>query len=71
MTNLKRLVSPEHFIAVRNRFGGPAPEPMHEALAAYRDRAAAFANLANTQSADEAKATRELNDKFQALVEKR
>lgn len=67
----EELVSPEHFIAVRNRFGGPAPEPMNEALATYRDKAAAFATLATKQSADEAKAARELNNKFQALVEKR
>ena len=67
----EELVSPEHFIAVRDRFGGPAPEPMAQALTAYRDQANAFASLADTQAADEAKAARELNDKFQALVEKR
>src|SRR5690554_6148901 len=26
------LVSPEHFVAVRTRFGGPAPEPLDAAL---------------------------------------
>ena len=28
-------VSPGHFVAVRTRYGGPAPEPMDDALADY------------------------------------
>ncbi len=32
-----RAVSPENFVAVRDRFGGPALKPMNAALASYRD----------------------------------
>ncbi len=38
----REIVSPEHFVALRARYGGPAPEPMAEALAAYKAQAAAF-----------------------------
>lgn len=31
-----RMVSPEHFVAVRDRFGGPAPAALDAALADYR-----------------------------------
>jgi argininosuccinate lyase len=36
----EELVSPQHFVAVRGRLGGPAPEPMREALARYRTNVA-------------------------------
>ncbi|PWJ86135.1 argininosuccinate lyase [Pseudaminobacter salicylatoxidans] len=65
----EEIVSPAHFIAVRNRFGGPAPAPMAAALAAYRDKAAAFDKAAEGKAAREAAAARELNEKFKALVE--
>jgi argininosuccinate lyase len=31
----REIVSPEHFVAVRARFGGPAPEPLDKAFAGY------------------------------------
>ena len=31
-----RVVSAEYFVAVRDRFGGPAPAPMERALTGYR-----------------------------------
>ena len=34
--DFRRYVSPEHFIAVRTRYGGPAPETMAQSLAGYR-----------------------------------
>ncbi len=37
-------VSPEHFIAVRTRYGGPAPEPMNEALTGYGEELNCFAH---------------------------
>ncbi|HLV84987.1 MAG TPA: argininosuccinate lyase [Devosia sp.] len=62
------LVSPEHFVAVRDRFGGPALAPMNEALASYRARAAAFADAARARAAAQALAKAELNSKFGALI---
>jgi argininosuccinate lyase len=47
----RRIVSPEHFVAVRTCFGGPAPEPLDAAFAGYAatlknyaDEAASIAN---------------------------
>ncbi|MBU1306887.1 MAG: argininosuccinate lyase, partial [Alphaproteobacteria bacterium] len=62
------LVSPEHFVAVRTRFGGPGPAPMAAALASYRARSAGFVNWAKTRATTQANAAAELNSKFQALV---
>ncbi|KKB76849.1 argininosuccinate lyase [Devosia limi DSM 17137] len=61
------LVSPEYFVAVRTRFGGPAPEPLGQAIAGYRDRAARFGarhtELLRRQSA----AAQLLKQRFEAL----
>jgi argininosuccinate lyase len=61
------LVSPEYFVAVRTRFGGPAPEPLGQAIAGYRDRAAQFGarhtKLLRRQSA----AAQLLKQRFEAL----
>lgn len=62
------LVSPEHFVAVRKRFGGPAPEPMDAAIASYRRKLQAFENTASESAEREAKAAAELNEKFTALT---
>ncbi|MBW6507309.1 MAG: argininosuccinate lyase [Rhodobacteraceae bacterium] len=44
-------VSPARFVALRARYGGPAPEPMEAALAAYAAEAAALgATLATRQT---------------------
>lgn len=64
----QKLVSPEHFVAVRKRFGGPAPEPMDEAISAYRQTLDAFEKAASESAAREAKALAELNDRFTALT---
>ncbi len=62
------IVSPEHFVAVRARFGGPAPAPMADALAAYQEKAAAFATQAQENAAREAAAAEELHTRFTALM---
>lgn len=67
----EELVSPEHFVAVRDRFGGPASEPMKNALASYRLKAAQFDEVAEKFALHEEKAANELNKKFLALVETR
>ncbi|PYG57455.1 argininosuccinate lyase [Rhizobium sp. UGM030330-04] len=64
----RQIVSPEHFVAVRARFGGPAPEPMREAIAAYRERLGAFAAEAQRFTDHEAAKAAELAEKFTALT---
>ncbi|CLP77766.1 Uncharacterised protein [Mycobacterium tuberculosis] len=68
LAKFKEIVSPEHFVAVRARFGGPAPEPMGEALNSYRDRLAAFEEQARKAAEKEAAAAAELQEKFTALM---
>jgi argininosuccinate lyase len=64
----RRIVSPEHFVAVRGRFGGPAPEPMREAIAAYRGKLAASEAEAKRSADHEAAKAAELAEKFTALT---
>lgn len=63
------IVSPEYFVAVRSRFGGPAPEPMAEALAAYQAALAATAARAKDCAETEARARSALTTAFTALTE--
>lgn len=68
LDKFEEIVSPEHFVAVRSRFGGPAPEPMQAALAAYRERLSSFETEAKQIERDEATAAAELEEKFAALM---
>jgi argininosuccinate lyase len=61
------LVSPEHFVAVRARYGGPAPEPMALALEGYRQKLKDFETGAATIAARQAAAAAELDSRFAAL----
>ena len=63
------LVSPEHFVAVRTRFGGPAPEPLNAALESYEAQSRNFAERMTRNAERKAKAARELNERFAALME--
>ncbi|AGT09816.1 argininosuccinate lyase [Paracoccus aminophilus] len=65
------IVSPEYFVAVRARFGGPAPEPMAEALAAYRESLSALDHRIAARATREAEAARTLDTAFSALLEDR
>lgn len=65
------IVSPGHFVAVRDRFGGPAPAPMAEALAAYSDTLAALDARAQSRLDHEARASAALDAAFTALLETR
>ncbi len=62
-------VSPEHFIAVRDRFGGPAPAALDAALAGYRGEADRFQAQLNAASAHEKAATRRCHEEFSKLRE--
>ncbi|MGF9694098.1 argininosuccinate lyase [Rhizobium sp. 0TCS1.26] len=68
LEKFREIVSPEHFVAVRSRFGGPAPEPMQEALVAYREKLSAFETDAAEAAAKQAAADAELQQKFNALT---
>lgn len=70
-TRFEELVSPQHFVAVRDRLGGPAPLPMGEALTRYHAAAEAFKARATEHAAYETRADHELNEKFSALAETR
>lgn len=63
------VVSPEYFVSVRARFGGPAPGPMAAALSAYREALAAFIERAKTRAGNEARSAAELVRAFDALKE--
>jgi len=66
----KRIVSPENFVAVRACFGGPAREPMQQALETYRQKCAEFDEIANGIAAYEALKALEVEQKFFALMER-
>ncbi|MBE7733525.1 argininosuccinate lyase [Devosia faecipullorum] len=61
------LVSPEYFVAVRTRFGGPAPKPLLAAVAGYRRDAAALADQHQNLLRRQSDAARMLNERFDAL----
>jgi argininosuccinate lyase len=62
------LVSPEYFVAVRQRFGGPAPEPLDAAIVSYHEAATRFAQAAEADAEREAAAAHELTSRFSALL---
>ncbi|MCT7374318.1 argininosuccinate lyase [Chelativorans salis] len=64
------LVSPDYFVAVRTRFGGPAAEPLGSALAGYREKARGFATRARENAERQAEAARRLQEEFTALTER-
>ncbi|WP_029029478.1 argininosuccinate lyase [Salinarimonas rosea] len=66
-----QTVSPEHFVAVRDRFGGPAPAAMKEALGTYRVAADGLAARAAARAARERDAAADRTRAFAALMEVR
>jgi argininosuccinate lyase len=61
------VVSPEYFVAVRARFGGPAPAPLAEAIAGYRGALADFRARNSRNSEQDRAATAGLSRRFAAL----
>jgi argininosuccinate lyase len=64
-----QVVSPENFVAVRERFGGPGPQTLARALAGYRARLDATEGAAAATAAREASARQQLDAAFAALTE--
>ncbi|WP_370457259.1 argininosuccinate lyase [Salipiger sp. PrR003] len=69
--SFREIVSPEYFVSVRDRFGGPAPAAMAEALASYREALAGFTARAEAQAAKETRAAAALEAAFNELTEAR
>ncbi len=63
-----RMVSPEHFVAIRDRFGGPAPSALDAALAGYRDALGAFELQATRIAERQAVAAAALERRIQDLA---
>ncbi len=63
----RAAVSPEHFVAVRSRFGGPAPEAMEEALSAYSETLQSLEDRAAANHKRHLTAAKLLQERFDAL----
>ncbi|HEV7292980.1 MAG TPA: argininosuccinate lyase [Devosia sp.] len=61
------IVSPEYFVAVRTRYGGPAPEPLKAAIDGYKQQAARLAAGHDDLLRRQATAARMLKERFDAL----
>ena len=61
-------VSPEHFVTVRERFGGPGPQALAAAFAGYRGVLVAAGLAATATAAREASARHELDAAFADLM---
>lgn len=66
----RALVSPEHFVAVRQRFGGPGEPALSEALVSYRRQLAVFKNQAAAAEDALRHAANELSTSFNRLTGK-
>lgn len=62
------IVSPEYFVAVRQRFGGPATAPLRAALDGYREKLAGMKLAAEHIRLREDQAQIELDTRFQSLL---
>ncbi len=62
-----QLVSPEHFVAIRDRFGGPGPQAIATALIGYRGQLDALERTAAAHAVHEAAMRAELQSRFDAL----
>lgn len=64
-----KIVSSEHFVAVRARYGGPAPEPLGAAIDGYAEALATFRAKLDDDKWREAAAAKERERRFAALME--
>ena len=59
--------SAEHFVAVRERFGGPGPKALADAIAQYRTDLAAIADRDRARAGHEAASASNLEQNFNKL----
>jgi len=64
-----RMVSPEQFVAVRDRFGGPAPAALEAAFAGYRAALSGFADRADAFARREDAAAAELERRIAEIAD--
>jgi argininosuccinate lyase len=62
------IVSPEHFVAVRDRFGGPAPHALSQAIAGYRGDISRMRGRLREARDFMASAADDLKSRFNALL---
>jgi argininosuccinate lyase len=62
------IVSPENFVRVRDRFGGPAPRALAQALSGYRKDISSIRSRMEATRAREAASTEDLHSRFNALL---
>lgn len=65
---IRTLATPEHFIAVRDRRGGPAPAALAASLQRYRDRLAMLRDRAGQVAERERTARQSLSEAVAALI---
>jgi argininosuccinate lyase len=64
-----RMVSPEHFVAIRDRLGGPAPAALDASISSYREALAGFERRAAATEEREAGAVRDLDHCIQSIAQ--
>ncbi|MBB3020907.1 argininosuccinate lyase [Microvirga lupini] len=63
-----KIVSPENFVAVRDRFGGPAPRALSQAIAAYNDETSGIRKRMQNAAQREQTSAHDLQSRFTALM---
>jgi argininosuccinate lyase len=67
-TQFAEIVSPENFVAVRDRFGGPAPRALSQALAEYNRETLEIRGRMRDARARAEISARDLQSRFAALL---
>ncbi len=62
------IVSPENFVAVRDRFGGPAPRALAQAIAGYNEEISGIRRRMDEAKQQAAASARDLETRFTALL---
>jgi argininosuccinate lyase len=63
-----KIVSPENFVAVRDRFGGPAPKALAQAIAGYNEEISGIRSRMEEAKHRAAASATDLQSRFTALL---